>query len=200
MCGFQDREAVRGTMYVWKKADSYLKVVTLSSVLSLIRTLLHMNDPLLTHCECGMLWRSVSTSSTTTNTWTGGQDALTENMIHYGCCCCPVRLHYRADDIFATNCALWHTEDSVVCSCASKLVSFNPKPIFCCFENDPPSPVPGSGGILIHKFNRTGNYMGQIACVKGAALIALLWGMQRHPILIKTPSIMNGKYVFSHAV
>lgn len=43
-----------------KVRESYLKVVSLTlwGVLSLIRTLLHMNDPLPTHHECTMHWRS----------------------------------------------------------------------------------------------------------------------------------------------
>lgn len=49
-------QCVRGEGVKLREPESYLKVVslTLSRVLSLIRTLLHMNDPLLTHHECTM--------------------------------------------------------------------------------------------------------------------------------------------------
>lgn len=85
-----------------KEPESYLKVVsvTLPSVLSLIRTPLHMNDPPphpLTHHECTMHWRSLSLSSFSVShsLCTDRQDAnaLTENMIHYGCHRCRVKLH-----------------------------------------------------------------------------------------------------------
>lgn len=38
--------------------------------------------------------------------WTGRQEALTQNVIHHGCHCCPVKPRYRADDVL---------QDSILC-------------------------------------------------------------------------------------
>lgn len=79
-------------------------------VCCLIRTLLHMNDPPLTHHECTMHWMfslslSLSFFVSLTHTHTPErQDALTFSVIHYGRHCCHVELHYIAEDVLQQWC------------------------------------------------------------------------------------------------